>query len=198
VQKSQAVVFSSVRQSCLGPPFRKCSTGSLGVVVGPNEVRWLSLDERDAWMSLSWLMMKLPGEIDAQLQRDSDITFFEYVVLGSLSMSPGRRMTMTTLAQYANGSLSRLSNVAKRLERRGLLVREPAAENGRVTEAVLTDAGMAVVEQAAPGHVETVRRYVFDALTADQVTGLRDIGRQVAAQVDPQHSWPPGTERATR
>lgn len=167
-------------------------------MVGPNEVRWLSPEESDAWMSLSWLMIKLPGEIDAQLQRDSGITFFEYVVLGSLSVSPGRRMTMTALAQYANGSLSRLSNVAKRLEQRGWLVREPAAENGRITEAVLTDAGMAVVEQAAPGHVQTVRRYVFDALGADQVTELRDIGRQVAAQVDPQHSWPPGAERAAR
>ncbi|MTD54684.1 MarR family transcriptional regulator [Amycolatopsis sp. RM579] len=160
-------------------------------------MRWLSPDERDAWMSLSWLMLKLPGEIDAQLQRDSGITFFEYVVLGSLSMSPGRRMTMTTLAQYANGSPSRLSNVAKRLEQRGWLIREPAAENGRITEAMLTDAGMAVVEQAAPAHVETVRRYVFDALSADQVTGLRDIGRQVAARVDPQHSWPPGSQRAS-
>ena len=167
-------------------------------MVSPNEVRWLSPDERDAWLSLCWLMMKLPGEMDAQLQRDSGITFFEYVVLGTLSMSPGRRMRMTALAQYANGSLSRLSNVAKRLEQRGWLVREPAAENGRITEAILTDAGMAVVEQAAPGHVETARRYVFDALSADQVKGLRDIGRQVAAQVDPQHSWPPNAERAAR
>lgn len=164
-------------------------------MVGPNEVRWLSPEEHDAWMSLCWLMTKLPGEIDAQLQRDSGVTFFEYVVLGSLSMSPGRRMTMTALAEYANGSPSRLSNVAKRLEQRGLLVREPAPENGRITEAMLTEAGMAVVEKAAPGHVETVRRYVFDALSADQVTGLRDIGRRVAARVDPRRTWPPGAER---
>ncbi|MFI6426263.1 MarR family winged helix-turn-helix transcriptional regulator [Promicromonospora sp. NPDC050880] len=166
-------------------------------MVGPNEVQWLSPDENDAWMSLCWLMTKLPGAIDAQLQRDSGITFFEYVVLASLSMSPGRRMTMTALAEFANGSLSRLSNVAKRLEQRGLLVREPAPENGRITEAMLTEAGMAVVEQAAPGHVENVRRCVFDALGADQVTQLRDIGRQVAAQVEPGRSWPPGAERAT-
>ncbi|MFD7025263.1 MarR family winged helix-turn-helix transcriptional regulator [Promicromonospora sukumoe] len=165
-------------------------------MVGANEVRWLSPEENDAWMSLSWLMIRLPGEIDAQLQRDSGITFFEYVVLGSLSMSPGRRMTMTALAEYANGSLSRLSNVAKRLEQRGWLVREPAADNGRVTEATLTDAGMSVVEQAAPGHVETVRRFVFDVLNADQVTDLRDIGRQIAVQVDPQRSWPPNAGRA--
>lgn len=159
-------------------------------------MRWLSPEENDAWMSLSWLMLKLPGQIDAQLQRDSGITFFEYIVLASLSMAPGRRMRMTDLAEYANGSLSRLSNVVKRLEARGWIVRAPSAENGRITEATLTDAGMAVVEQAAPGHVETVRQCVFDALDAGQVSGLRDIGRRIAEQVEPGRSWPAGAGRA--
>ena len=136
-------------------------------------------------------MIKLPGEFDAQLQRDSGISFFEYLVLATLSMTPGRRMRMSDLAQLVNGSLSRLSNVAKRLEQRGWIFREPAAENGRFIEAALTDTGMAVVEQAAPGHVEAVQRAVFDALSPEQVAGLRDIGRRIAEQVDPQHTWLP-------
>jgi DNA-binding MarR family transcriptional regulator len=160
-------------------------------VEGRNEPRWLSPDENDAWTALSWLMLKLPGAFDAQLQRDSGISFFEYLVLGGLSMSPGRRMRMSDLAQFVNGSLSRLSNVVKRLEERGWIFREPCAGNGRFIEATLTDAGWAVVEQAAPGHVEAVRQYVFDALQPDQVTELRDIGRQVAEQVDPQRTWLP-------
>ncbi len=159
--------------------------------MGQDEPRWLSPDESEAWVALSWLMFKLPGEFDAQLQRDSGISFFEYLVLAGLSMSPGRRMRMSDLAQFVNGSLSRLSNVAKRLEQRGWIFREPSTENGRFVEATLTDAGMAVVEQAAPGHVEAVRQYVFDALRPDQVAELRDIGRRVAGQVDPRHTWPP-------
>ncbi|WP_308257617.1 MarR family winged helix-turn-helix transcriptional regulator [Pseudonocardia lacus] len=151
---------------------------------GRDEPRWLSPDERDAWLSLSWLMVRLPSAIDAQLQRDSGISFFEYLVLAALSMAPGRRLRMSELAEHVNGSGSRLSNVAKRLEERGWITRAPSAENGRFIEATLTDAGMAVVERAAPGHIETVRRYVFDALSPDQVTGLRDIGRQIADQVD--------------
>jgi DNA-binding MarR family transcriptional regulator len=113
-------------------------------------------------------------------------------------MSPGRRMRMSDLAQFVNGSLSRLSNVVKRLEERGWIVREPCSGNGRFVEATLTDAGWAVVEQAAPGHVEAVRRSVFDALRADQVSGLRDIGRQVAEQVDPHHTWPPLSRESAR
>jgi DNA-binding MarR family transcriptional regulator len=161
---------------------------------GRNEPRWLSDDENDAWMALSWFMFKLPGAFDAQLQRDSGVSFFEYLVLAGLSMSPGRRMRMSDLAQFVNGSLSRLSNVVKRLEQRGWIFREPCAGNGRFIEASLTDAGFAIVEQAAPGHVEAVRRYVFDALRPEQVAELRDIGRQVAEQIDPQRSWPPGRE----
>src|SRR5688572_26594090 len=137
-------------------------------------------------------MFRLPGAFDAQLQRDSGISFFEYLVLSRLSMSPGRRMRMSDLAQFVNGSLSRLSNVVKRLEERGWVLREPCVSNGRFVEAALTDAGWAVVVQAAPGHVEAVRQYVFDTLRPGQVAQLRDIGRQVAERVDPQHVWPPG------
>lgn len=163
---------------------------------GRSEPQWLSPDERDAWTALSWLMFKLPGAFDAQLQRDSGISFFEYLVLAGLSMSPDRRMRMSDLAQFVNGSLSRLSNVVKRLEERGWVVREPCVSNGRFIEATLTDAGWVVVEAAAPGHVEAVRRHVFDALRPEQVAQLRDIGRQVAHRVDPHHAWPPNARAA--
>ena len=156
-----------------------------------SEPPWLTPDERDAWTALSWLMLKLPGAFDTQLQRDNGISFFEYLVLAGLSMSPGRRMRMSDLAQFVNGSLSRLSNVVKRLEERGWVSREPCVRNGRFIEATLTDAGWDVVERAAPGHVEAVRRAVFDVLRPEQVAQLRDIGRQIAEQVDPQHAWPP-------
>src|ERR1700755_2027562 len=110
-------------------------TGTLDLVEGRTEPRWLSPDERDAWLALSWLMFRLPGEFDAQLQRDSGISFFEYLVLAGLSMSPGHRLRMSELAQFANGSLSRLSNVVKRLEERGWITRGPCRDNGRYVEA---------------------------------------------------------------
>ena len=145
-------------------------------------------------MALAWVMFKLPGAFDAQLQRDSGISFFEYQVLSALSMAPSRRTRMSDLAEFVNGSLSRLSNVVKRLEDRGWVSRGPCRENARFIEATLTDAGFAVVEQAAPGHVEAVRQYVFDALRPEQVAQLCDIGRHIVSQVDPHHTWPPAAE----
>jgi hypothetical protein len=76
------------------------------------------------------------------------------------------------------------------------MFRAPSAENGRFIEATLTEAGWTVVQQAAPGHVEAVRRYVFDALRPEQVAGLRDIGRQIAEQAGPQQACQPGGQQA--
>jgi DNA-binding MarR family transcriptional regulator len=160
------------------------------------EPRWLSGPEQEAWKAAALLMLQLPGPLDNQLRRDSGITLFEYLVLSFLSMAPGDRMRMSELARLANGSLSRLSNVAKRLEQRGWLRREPDPNDGRASVARLTDSGWQVVQAAAPGHVEAVRRLVIDRLTSPEldaltaaahgiIDGLEEAGRACAGHEDP-------------
>jgi DNA-binding MarR family transcriptional regulator len=149
------------------------------------EAKWLEQDELASWMSLAALLFKLPGVLDFQLQRDSGLSHFEYLVLAGLSESPGRSRRMSELAGFANGSLSRLSHVVKRLEQRGFVERHPAEEDGRITVATITDAGYEMVVAAAPGHVTAVREYVIDALTPEQLTQLKTIADQILAKVDP-------------
>ena len=148
-----------------------------------DEPPWLSDQERDTWLEVSTLVLQLPGLLDAQLQRDADLGLFDYLVLSWLSMSPDRRIRMGELAQLARGSMSRLSNVVKRLEQRGFVERAPDPTNGRYTIARLTDAGWDKVVCAAPGHVRAVRRYVLDPLTPDQVGALQDIGGRIADRI---------------
>lgn len=147
------------------------------------EPRWLNDLERDAWLALAELMLKLPSALDAQLLRDSKLSLFEYFVLSGLSMAPDHTLRLSELANHVSSSLSRLSNVVKRLEQRGLLRREPDPENSRYTRAILTDAGWEVVVSAAPGHVEAVRRYVIDGLSREQIDVLREIACHVTAQI---------------
>lgn len=146
---------------------------------------WLEQDELAAWMSLAGLMFKLPGVLDFQLQRDSGLTHFEYLVLAGLSETPDHSRRMSDLAGFANGSLSRLSHVVKRLEQRGFVVRRPAPEDGRITLATMTDTGYEALVAAAPGHVEAVREYVISALTPEQLAQLKAIADQILAKVDP-------------
>ena len=150
----------------------------------PAEPRWLSSAEEEAWKAVAALMLQLPGPLDAQLQHDSGITMFEYMVLSSLSMCPEHARRMSELARLSNGSLSRLSNVAKRLERRGWLRREPDPDDGRSIVARLTESGWAVVQAAAPGHVEAVRRLVIDPLTGPQLEALAAAAQSIVGSLE--------------
>ena len=141
---------------------------------------WLSEQETAAWIGLTAVMVQLPSTLDAQLQRDAGIGFFEYMVLSWLSMADRRTARMSELAELTNGSLSRLSNVVKRLEQRGFIRRQPDPGNARYTLAVLTDDGWDRVVAAAPGHVAAVRRLVFDGLDSCRVGQLADISGRVA------------------
>ena len=85
--------------------------------------RWLNAGELDSWLPVGGLLLKLPAALDAQMQRDSGLSHFEYLVLASLSEAPERTRRMSALAALANGSLSRLSHVVKRLEARGWIER---------------------------------------------------------------------------
>jgi DNA-binding MarR family transcriptional regulator len=147
--------------------------------------RWLDAEERQTWLALYSLLLRLPSALDAQLRADAGITHFEYAVLAALSEAPGRTMSMSDLAMMAVGSLPRLSQVVSRLEKRGWMARSPDPADGRCTLAILTDEGWDKVVATAPGHLETVRRLVFDPLTKAQSRQLRDIGRRIVGAIGP-------------
>jgi len=150
----------------------------------PSQARWLDDEERQAWMALISVLIRLPSALDAQLRKDAGISHFEYEVLAGLSDAPQRTLRMSELALITEGSLPRLSQVVTRLEKRGWVRRAPDPADGRYTLAILTDEGWAKLVATAPGHVETVRRLVFDPLTRTQVRQMRDIGSRVMSAVD--------------
>jgi DNA-binding MarR family transcriptional regulator len=117
-------------------------------------VRWLTAAEVDSWLSVVRLMTWLPWSIDQQLRRDSNLGMVEYQVMARLSQSPERTLRMSSLADLANASLSRLSHLVKRLEERGLVRREPDPADGRSTNAILTDKGFQthVHREPQPAH----------------------------------------------
>jgi len=154
-------------------------------------VQWLDAEERRTWLSLSRLVTKLPSALDNQLERDADLNYFEYIVMAVLAERDDRTLRMSQLAALTNASLSRLSHVAKRLEARGWVQRQPDPDDGRSTKAVLTDRGLAKVEASAPGHVTAVRELVFDALTPEQLARLHEMLEILNARVDPGGAaWP--------
>jgi DNA-binding MarR family transcriptional regulator len=147
-------------------------------------VRRLTAAEVDSWLSVVRLMTWLPWSIDQQLRRDSNLGMVEYQVLAMLSESPQRTMRMSSLAEVTNASLSRLSHLVKRLERRGLVRREPDPADGRFTNAILTDKGFHTLAGAAPAHVAHVRSLVIDVLSPEQLRRLGLAADRIMSRID--------------
>jgi DNA-binding MarR family transcriptional regulator len=150
-----------------------------------DDTRWLDTEESAAWVRLVALTELLPTVLDQQLLNDVQLTHFEYATLMALAAAPDRTMRMTALASRTNATLPRLSHVARRLEERGLIRRFPCPEDRRATNATITDTGMELIDQAAPGHVETVRQYVLDALGPEQLRQLYEITGAILTRLDP-------------
>ncbi|MFJ5921097.1 MarR family winged helix-turn-helix transcriptional regulator [Kitasatospora sp. NPDC092948] len=151
---------------------------------GEDDVRWLGAGELASWMSVVRLMTRLPWAIDAELQRDADLSMVEYMTLAMLSEAPGRTLRMSVLAEHTSTSLSRLSHLVKRLEGRGYLRRETDPADGRFTNAILLPAGTAKLEAAAPGHVALVRRLVVDNLSAERLRRLGQDAERILQRID--------------
>ncbi len=150
------------------------------------EPRWLTAEERAAWVRFVAVLEILPRVLDSQLVRDEGITHFDYFVLAMLSEAPDATVRMAALATMTNATPPRLSKVIDRLAAQGLVERRACPGDGRATNAVLTERGWAKVRQAAPGHVAAVRRYVIDPLSADQIFQLADIAEQLLNELDPE------------
>ncbi|MBH0082116.1 MarR family winged helix-turn-helix transcriptional regulator [Salinibacterium sp. SWN167] len=149
-------------------------------------------DEKlETWAALATLLEWLPAALDSQMQRDSDLTHFEYGIMFALSDAADCTLRMSTLATYSNSSLSRLSRAVARLETKNWVCRVPDPSDGRYTLASLTDRGREKVEQATPGHVELVSRLVFDALTPTQTRQLHNISLRITSAIRAEGGWQP-------
>lgn len=149
-----------------------------------NDTRWLDTEEQRAWRVFLEATQRLYEQLDRELQRHAGMSHAYYEVLVRLSEAPERSLRMSELAARAHSSRSRLSHAIARLEERGWVRRRSCPTDRRGLFAVLTDAGFAALESAAPGHVEGVRTHLLDPLTREQVRQLHAISVAVRDHLD--------------
>lgn len=141
---------------------------------------WLDDDQQRVWRQVVGLFMTLPGAIDSDLQRNAGLSMYEYLVLASLSEAPGGMLQMTDLAYRANSSLSRLSHLISRLEKRGWVTKRPCEDDRRASTVTLTAAGDKKIRSAARGHAQLVQELVVKPLSPAQ---LQQLGKAAGAVV---------------
>jgi DNA-binding MarR family transcriptional regulator len=147
--------------------------------------RWLDDDERATWLAFVFGTRLFWDEVERDLQRDAHLPFGYYEILVMLSEAPEHTLRMSDLADATQSSRSRLSHAVARLERDGWVRREECPTDRRGANAVLTPAGFAALAEAAPAHVESVRRHLFDQLSSTQVEQLHDICETLLAHLLP-------------
>ena len=136
---------------------------------------WLDETEMRAWRGYLRMRTMLDAELARELNRDSGLSTADYEVLVHLSEVAGHRLRMNELGASMLWSKSRLSHQVGRMEQRGLVVRENCPSDARGSFVRLTEAGLDAIVGAAPEHVETVRKHLFDLLTREQIETLGDI-----------------------
>ena len=157
-----------------------------------SDLSGLSPAHLEAWAAVATLLERLPAALDAQLQRDSGVTHYEHGLLYALATAPDRTLRMSTLAGYANSTLSRLSRAISRLDKKGWVRREADPTDGRFTLAILTPEGNEQVLRANPAHHALVEQLVFAPLTEAQVRQLAVISSRIATAIDPAApTWEP-------
>jgi DNA-binding MarR family transcriptional regulator len=149
-----------------------------------SDVRWLSPEEERLWRRWLLLNARLNATLQREMQDDSGLSSADFEVLVNLTDNPEGRVRVTDLASRMLWERSRLSHHVTRMEGRALVQKVECKEDGRGAWVVITPSGRTAIEKAAPGHVEAVRRLVFDALDDTEVATFTTLVDKLQAQVD--------------
>ena len=135
----------------------------------------LSEAETAAWYAYMKVHLRLDYEMNRQLRADSGLSLADYHVLVALTSDAAGRMRVTDLAIRIGWERSRLSHHLKRMRERELVDTGPDPEDRRATGVVLSETGWEVLRQAAPEHVEFVRKAFLDALEPGEQAQLTTL-----------------------
>ncbi|HEX3514673.1 MAG TPA: MarR family winged helix-turn-helix transcriptional regulator [Trebonia sp.] len=152
---------------------------------------WLDAEQQRAWLAYIRVQLRLTYEMNRQLLADSDLSLSDYDVLTALSVADGGRMQITVLAAQIGWERSRVSHHVRRMTARGLVTCGLSAADRRVTEVTLSAQGRQALAEAAPGHVDLVRRLFFGGLPAGLTGPLSEALESVYANIIRQGSLPP-------
>lgn len=135
-------------------------------------VQWLTEAEQQVWRSWLRVQTELPSALGRALSKDSQLSLQDYETIVRLAETDGERLRISVLAEQMHWERSRLSHHLRRMESRGLIVKEECITDGRGSYVRLTAAGRSAQIDAAPGHVRAVREYFLDGIDEADLAAL--------------------------
>ena len=156
------------------------SRPSTPYLVGDDGIATWSERHANAWVGMLETHKRLTRALDAELEARYVLTLSSLELLARLGAAPGRCLRLSGLASAAGLSLSRVSRIAAALESRGLIAREPCAEDARAVEARLTGDGLELMRAAQRTQFESVQHAFFDQLDAAELETLASVFGRMA------------------
>lgn len=136
----------------------------------------------------------LRARVQARLHADSQLSEGDYKVLLALSESEGKTLRSSEVATTIEWERSRVSGHLGRMEKRGLIRREPCVDDARGSHVHLTDAGARAFRASTLPHLKAVKELFLDAFTDDQLTDIDDTTAALRAHL----GLPPMPGRTSR
>ena len=149
-----------------------------GTDAGADGVRALDPGQLGTYFALTEAVSLLQYQVEQQLRAEGGLSYVQFQLLARLADAHGP-LTMTQLADGVVYSRSGLTYQAGLLEKAGLITRSPSPDDERATLVTITDDGLALVDRVLPGHVQVIRRLLFDPLTDDDLHHLGEIMTRV-------------------
>jgi DNA-binding MarR family transcriptional regulator len=146
--------------------------------------RWLNQEQQKHWRAWIASSTLLTDRLSRELQESSNLTINDYEILVRLSESDNRAMRMSELASQTLLSRSRLSHQIDRMEKAGLVERTVCDTDRRGQVAHMSELGWQTLVDAAPAHVESVRKHVLDVLTDEEFVALGSALSKIADHLE--------------
>ena len=150
----------------------------------PAKAKWLDAREDRAWRAFIHAHHQLSVLLNRLLLQNSGMTDADYKVLAVLSEHPTDRMSAQELCGLLQWEKSRLSHQLQRMEKLGLIVRKPNPADARSVLVCLPAAGRRSIEDAAPEHVNNVRRHFIDLFTPAELDTIADLNDRVLRHLE--------------
>lgn len=159
-----------------------------------DEVRWLDEDEARAWRAFQLLQARLTARLARDLSAHSELSYQDYIVLVALTDQPDGQMRLFELAAQVGWEKSRASHQVTRMSQRGLVAKWKCGSDGRGSVVSVTGYGLQRITAAAPSHLEAVRRFFVDRLSAEELVQLTAVANTVLAAIAEEELRECGTE----
>jgi DNA-binding MarR family transcriptional regulator len=163
----------------------------------PTEPDWLDPREDRAWRGFMHAHHQLTLRMRRLMLQDSGLTDADYEILAVLSEHPTGHMPAQELGALVQWEKSRLSHQVRRMQERGLVVREPNPADARSAMICLQPAGRRAIQDAAPRHVHNVRRHFTDLFTPAELDTLAALNERILQHLaeeplsgEPAHDQP--------